>query len=143
LEKQANTRLYEGMFLVSSSRAARDWEGTLKTIRTILERADCRIVSMDKWDERRLAYDIKGHGRGTYILSFFEADARKIKGIERDVLLSDRILRALILRGNYGQKTPATEGEAPPDAGEKAAPAAAKDAESAAEGASVEAEQIN
>ena len=53
---------------------------------------------MKKWDERRLAYDVKGKSRGTYILAYFNCDPLKISGIERDVTLSESIVRVLILR---------------------------------------------
>ena len=51
-------RLYEGMFLVDSAQATADWEGTLSVINTILQRADAEVVSLRKWQERKLAYDI-------------------------------------------------------------------------------------
>lgn len=90
-------RLYEGMFLVDSAQAAADWEGTLSVINNILQRADAEIVSMRKWQERKLAYDIDHKSRGTYILCYFNAVGEKIAGIEKDVLLSEKVMRVLIL----------------------------------------------
>jgi small subunit ribosomal protein S6 len=90
-------RLYEGMFLIDSAQATADWEGTLSVINTILQRADAEVVSMRKWQERKLAYDIDHKSRGTYILCYFKVDGRRISGIEKDVLLSEKVMRALIL----------------------------------------------
>lgn len=90
-------KLYEAMFLVDSAQAASDWDGIIGAIETILKRAEAEIVSMKKWDERRLAYDIQKKGRGTYILCYFRADGQKISAIERDVKLTERIMRVLIL----------------------------------------------
>jgi len=100
----ATKKLYEGMFLVDSAQATADWDGTIAAIRTILERAEAEIVSLRKWDERKLAYDIGGKSRGTYILSYFKVEGRRIRDIERDVQLSEKIMRALIL--NTDQMTP-------------------------------------
>jgi len=94
-------KLYEGMFLVDSADAASDWEGVLDTIRTILDRADAELVSMRKWDERKLAYDIDGKSRGTYILCYFRAEGSRIAGIERDVQLNDRVMLVLILNAEH------------------------------------------
>ncbi|HOK95370.1 MAG TPA: 30S ribosomal protein S6 [Anaerohalosphaeraceae bacterium] len=91
-------RLYEGMFLVDSALAAQDWQGIIDEVQHILKRADAEIVSLKKWDERRLCYEIQRKSRGTYILAYFNCPTDKVKGIERDVQLSERILRALILR---------------------------------------------
>ena len=91
-------RLYEGLFLVDSSEAASDWDGVISTIEKMLARGDADVVSIKKWDERRLAYEVNGKERGTYILTYFNGDPAKITGIERDVQLSERITRVMILR---------------------------------------------
>ncbi len=93
----AAKRLYEGMFLVDSALATADWEGTLAVVDNILKRADAEVVAIRKWGERKLAYDIDHKTRGTYILAYFKADGRRIAGIEKDVLLSEKIMRVLIL----------------------------------------------
>lgn len=94
-------KFYEAMFLVDSAEAAADWDGVNATIRKILKRAGVDIVSVKKWDERRLAYQINGKERGTYILCYFRADGESIAGIERDVQLSERIMRVLILCADH------------------------------------------
>jgi small subunit ribosomal protein S6 len=94
-------KLYEAMFLVDSAEAAADWDGVNATIRKILERAGADIVSVRKWDERRLAYQVNGKERGTHILCYFRADGESITGIERDVQLSERIMRVLILCADH------------------------------------------
>jgi small subunit ribosomal protein S6 len=85
------------MFLVDSAEAATDWEGITTTIKNILEKERADIVSIRKWDDRRLAYEISGKIKGTYILCYFKAEGSKLRNIERDIHLSERIMRALIL----------------------------------------------
>jgi small subunit ribosomal protein S6 len=110
-------KLYEGMFLIDSAEAAKDWEGILELIKRILTKGDCEIVSVRKWDERALAYPIKKYTRGTYILTYFRTDGKKNHEIERDVQLSERIIRVLILRADHlteeaiAKDTPATRAE--------------------------------
>ena len=147
-------RLYEGMFLVDSGEAASDWDGVMGTIEKMLGRAESEIVSIKKWDERRLAYEVNRKERGTYILAYFNCDPLKITGIERDVQLSERILRVMILRTDQmddvdtDQETPAdkvireaAEAEAAAEAKVQAAIAAAEaEAEAAAETATEDAE---
>jgi small subunit ribosomal protein S6 len=97
LETLTKKKLYEGMFLIDSAQAAADWDGSIAVITKILEKADAEIVSVKKWDERKLAYPIKGQSRGTYILCYFKADGRKIHDVEKSVQLSEQIIRAMIL----------------------------------------------
>lgn len=130
----AKKKLYEGMFLVDSAEAASDWDGVIRTIRKMLERAQAEIVSIKKWDDRRLAYDIRRTTRGTYILSYFRVDGKQIQGIEKAVQLSEKILRVLILSADHmtaedmDRDTPATkaEKEKPSPAREPAAEAQTK-----------------
>ena len=90
-------RLYEAMFLVDSAQAGSDWDGILAAINRVLERAEVDVVSIRKWADRKLAYEIGHKGRGTYILAFFNADPLKIASIEKDVNLSEQIARVLVL----------------------------------------------
>jgi small subunit ribosomal protein S6 len=92
-------RLYEGLFLVDSAEAASDWNGINEVITKILDRGQAEVVSMKKWDDRRLAYDMDGKNRGTFILIYFNTAPVNIAGIERDIRLSERIMRAMIIRG--------------------------------------------
>lgn len=101
METVAKKNLYEGMFLVDSAEAGMDWDGVVGTIRKILEKVKAEIVSIKKWDDRRLAYDIRGVSRGTYIICYFRLDGQKIQDIEKSVQLSERIIRALILNAEH------------------------------------------
>ena len=117
METVAKNKLYEGMFLVDSSKAGADWDGIMAAIRTILEKAGAEIDSIKKWDDRRLAYEIKGKSRGTYILSYFRVDGERIQDIEKSVRLSEKIMRVLILSAerqrpeDIEKDTPATKVE--------------------------------
>ena len=94
-------KLYEALFLVDSAEAASDWDGVIQSIEKVLNRVEADIVSIRKWDERPLAYEINRKKRGTYLLVYFNVDGDKISTIERDVQLSERIMRVLILRGDH------------------------------------------
>lgn len=78
--------------------AAQDWQVILDEVQRIMDRAEAEVVSLKKWDERRLCYDIQKKSRGTYILVYFNCETGKIGGIERDVQLSELITRVLVLR---------------------------------------------
>jgi small subunit ribosomal protein S6 len=117
LKTTAEKKMYEGMFLVDSAKAASDWDGVNSAIKRVLDRAKAEIVSMKKWDDRKLAYNIRGVERGTYILCYFKADGEKIQGIEKAVQLSEKIIRVLILsteqmtKEDMEKDTPAAKAE--------------------------------
>jgi small subunit ribosomal protein S6 len=89
--------IYEGMFLLDSARAAKDWEGTKALVDGVLSRYGAKTILSDRWDERKLAYSIKRQKRGTYYLNYFEAEGDAVSQIRRDLTLTDGVLRLLVL----------------------------------------------
>lgn len=94
-------KLYEAMFLVDTAQAVADWDGLIKAIRTILEKSGADIISIRKWDDRSLAYEVDHKNRGTYILCYFRVAGEVVTTIERDVRLSERVMRMLILAAEH------------------------------------------
>lgn len=86
---------YETMFLFDAAFAA-DFQQAKSEVERILQRGGAEVVFLEKWDERRLAYEIKGCKRGCYVLTYYNCDPEKIAQIERDCALSEAILRVLV-----------------------------------------------
>ncbi len=90
---------YEAMFLFDPT-FGNTFEKCEKEIRRLMERAQGEVLICRKWDERRLAFKIKGRKRGIYALVYFKAASEKIASLERDAQLSEPILRLLVLRAD-------------------------------------------
>lgn len=90
---------YEAMYLFDPTFGGTQ-ENCETEIRRIMGRAEAEMVFCKRWDERRLAFKVKGRKRGVYVLTFFNAHPSKITGIERDVALSENVLRVLVLRAD-------------------------------------------
>jgi small subunit ribosomal protein S6 len=91
-------RLYEGMFVLDAGKTGAGWEDGINHVKGLMDRSGATVVTMKKWDERKLAYEIRGQKRGAYLLAYFRAETDKITGLERDAQLSEFVLRCLILR---------------------------------------------
>ncbi len=144
--------LYECMFLVEAGRASRHWEETEKELTGILEKHGAEIRRQTFYGERKLAYPVKKHRRGAYLLTYFEADPAVIEELRRDLTLSEAALRYLILKVEDGvvpeerslgtweptaRPQPAAAPETAPEPEAKAAPepeAAPEEAEAAGGG---------
>ena len=96
-EQQKN--YYEGLFLFPQSVTA-NLQAASDHVKEILQRAEVNLISFKKWDERRLAYEVKGNRRGVFFLVYFEAPGSAIAKIDRDCNLSEQVLRALITRAD-------------------------------------------
>ncbi len=92
---------YEAMFLLNAGYASGSWDAAKGEIEHILSRAGAEVLHLRKWDEKRLAYPISGSKRAAYVLAFFQCEGPKVAGIERDVQLSENILRVLITKADH------------------------------------------
>jgi small subunit ribosomal protein S6 len=88
------------MFLFDPA-VATNFEAAQTEMNRLMERAGARVITCNKWDERRLAYEIKGRKRGLYVLTYFEVETGKIRDLERDVQLSDAVLRCLLVKADH------------------------------------------
>ena len=91
---------YEGLFLFSQAQAG-SLQAAVDHLTDILSRAKAEMIALRKWEERRLAYEIKGNKRGVYFLVYFRAPVSALSGIERACNLSELLLRSMITRADH------------------------------------------
>ncbi len=99
-----NSNLYEGLFLISQQAVGTNLGDAIEHVRQIMDRAGAEVLTLRKWDDRKLAYPIKGQKRGVFLLSMFRVDGGKLADLERDCNLSEQVLRVMVTRcDHYGQ----------------------------------------
>ena len=105
------TNHYEAMFLVSPTEAA-DLNSIVEHILHLVTHGGGEVLAFSKWDERRLAYEVKKNKRGLYFLCYFAVDSVRVTDIERNCNLSERLLRVLITKADHltVEEMTATEG---------------------------------
>lgn len=89
---------YECMFLLDTNKVSGDMDGAARQLHAILEKHHAEVLASRPWDERRLAYPIKGHKKGLYYLTYFRTEGKNLAPIERDFALNEMILRQLVIR---------------------------------------------
>jgi small subunit ribosomal protein S6 len=90
--------VYEGMFILDPSKYSRDSAGSAQQVTDIIKQHGGTVLAARLWDERKLAYPIKGHKKGVYWLTYFSMDGAGITPLERQCEITDEIIRKLILR---------------------------------------------
>jgi small subunit ribosomal protein S6 len=86
------------MFILDSNRYGRDPDGVSTQIPQMIEKLGGQILVSRLWEERRLAYPIKGQRKGTYWLTYFRLDTPHLVGIRRQCEINENILRYLFLQ---------------------------------------------
>ncbi|MFO0985071.1 MAG: 30S ribosomal protein S6 [Planctomycetota bacterium] len=88
---------YEGMFVVHNKEGRKELDYLQELVSGLITKCGGQIASIEKWDERKLAYDIDGHSQGIYYLAYFTGDSETVQKLRHECRLSDTVLRALFL----------------------------------------------
>ncbi len=98
-EIMKTTRLYELCILFDPAEATRTWDKLEEYVRDMVEKKyGNHVQQIDKWaDSRKLAYEIKGLKRGTYMVVWFRGKPETIADIDRDLRLDDKPIRHIVI----------------------------------------------
>ena len=90
--------VYEGMFILDPTKYSRDPAGTAQQVTDLITQFGGTILASRLWDERKLAYPIKGHKRGAYWLTYFKMEGPNVASLERQTEITEDVLRSLVLK---------------------------------------------
>lgn len=90
--------VYEGMFILDPTKYSRDPAASAQQVADIITQNGGTILAARLWDERKLAYPIKGHKKGVYWLTYFRMDGDHLVPLERQCEITDDIIRKLVLK---------------------------------------------
>ncbi len=93
-----NTAVYEGLFILDANKFARDRDGLAREVDGLVEAVDGEILVSRLWEERRLAYPIKGQRKGAYWLMYFKAPTLRLKELTRACEINDSVLRQMFVK---------------------------------------------
>jgi ribosomal protein S6 len=86
-------KLYETMLLLDNQAVRAGWRQAKAAVTEVLTKHGARVATARRFDERRLAYPIKGKRRGTYLLAYYEIEPAGTDGLRRELDLSETVLR--------------------------------------------------
>ena len=97
-ELTLSENIYEALFILDTAKYNRDPEAVSNQITEVIESLGGEVRVSRLWEERKLAYQIKGQTRGIYWLTYFHLNTEKYKDLNRLFQINGNILRFLILR---------------------------------------------
>jgi len=94
----SDTRQYELMYVIAPT-VGDDGVADLHTqVEEIVSRSGGEIERSDNWGKRRLAYEIKSHREGTYVLELINGPGELVRELNRRLKVTDEVLRHLLVR---------------------------------------------
>jgi len=88
-------RLYELTVIIDSSLDESTIQTEIEKIENRITDSNGKIHRLDRWGLKRLAYEIKKHTQGYYVFFLFEANPGLTGEIEKNLRLSENVLRYL------------------------------------------------
>ena len=96
--------LYETLFVVHPEKGPRSKE-VIERFKKVIEGQDGSVTDIDEWGARDLAYRIEKQARGYYTLIRYNASGRAVDELERNLRMTDGILRYLTVRADASTPT--------------------------------------
>ena len=90
-------RTYQTVVVIDSLLKSEEIDAIIEKVLRIINNNGGKIVSIDRWEKKRLAYEIKRRQYGYYVEVIFEAPANLVKILERDYRLDENVLRYLTI----------------------------------------------
>jgi small subunit ribosomal protein S6 len=99
VESNKAATLYETLFVVHPEKGPRMKE-FIEKFKKIIEGQAGAISQVDEWGSRDLAYRIQKQSKGYYTLLRYRASGKAVEELERNLKLTDGILRYLTVRAD-------------------------------------------
>lgn len=90
---------YELLYIVSPRLNPEEANATVEAIGAGITSVGGEILSVDNWGRRRLAYPIKHHFEGTYVLTTMKIDPQATAELDRVLRIREDVLRHLLVAG--------------------------------------------
>lgn len=91
-------RKYETMYVIDPTLEEDAVKALIERFSSLIENQGGQIDKIDEWGKRRLAYPVKDHNEGYYVLVNFSAESDLPEELERVYKITDEILRYLIIK---------------------------------------------
>ncbi|MGE0353055.1 MAG: 30S ribosomal protein S6 [Gemmatimonadales bacterium] len=100
------TRLYEVVYIFDSALEEQAITEKLSRFHTLIQEPGSSEPELNHWGKRSLAYPIRKHETGYYVIARFETSGEKLPEFERIVKLDEGVLRFLVVLSEGAQAAP-------------------------------------
>jgi small subunit ribosomal protein S6 len=91
-------RGYETVIVVHPDITDEELDGLTQRMRDLVEKAEGRILRVEKWGKKRLAYRIGKAGKGAYVVVSYLVGGELLPEVDRTLRYHDQVLRYQTVR---------------------------------------------
>lgn len=90
---------YELLYVISPRLSAEDADAMVERVGALIEGVGGSISMVENWGRRRLAYPVRHHFEGTYVLTYLTMPGERSAEFERALHINEDVLRHLLISG--------------------------------------------
>ena len=105
------TRQYEVVYIFDSTLEEPAINERLERFHALIQQPAGEAPQVNHWGKRTLAYPIKKHETGYYVVAKFDAEATALPEFERAIKLDEGVFRFLVVVNEGAQPVPVTAGK--------------------------------
>jgi len=91
-------RMYEATYIIDSTITDEEQTALIERFQRLVGEQGGTVDGVDKWERRRLAYEVKGKREGIYVVMNFTGPSTAEAELERVLRLTDNVLRHIVVR---------------------------------------------
>ena len=104
------TRQYEVVYIFDSALEEAAINERLARFHALIQVPETEAPQVNHWGKRSLAYPIKKHETGYYVVARFDAEPTALPEFERAIKLDEGVMRFLVVVNEGAQPVPVTAG---------------------------------
>jgi len=91
-------RDYELVMIISPEVADEALPATIERVQQFIQERGGEVKQVDPWGRRKLAYPIRRHQEGHYVVTQFSLDPQAIGALEGSLQLAEDVIRHLVVK---------------------------------------------
>ena len=91
-------RVYEILFIADPNLGEPEVDALTAHIQAFVEKEGGKVEKVEKWGKKRLAYLVKRHREGSYVLLVAEGGPDMMKEVERRIRVTDGVIKFMTVR---------------------------------------------
>lgn len=93
-----SNRIYEILFIADPNLGETEVDTLTEQVQGFVEKDGGKVQNVEKWGKKRLAYEVRRHRDGYYVLIVAESTGPLVKEVERRLKVTDGVIRYLTVR---------------------------------------------
>ncbi len=91
-------RQYETIFIINPDIEESQTNGVVEGVKTAIESGGGKVLKVDPWGKKRLAYTVKQHNDGYYVLIVFESSPESVTQLTGHYRITELIIKHIVVQ---------------------------------------------